>query len=183
MLYRFVAIVVFASIPVSGIRAQAADTVPPIHQLQDLSHYVGTYPCRNGLLRSPVLLRALRDVLRDRYAAYHHHLSVSGCGAIEERGDYLLLDVSQLHVGGSSSIILVRKRDGVLFLFWLRETVSDREAHVYGPRPIPTAALAIFEHDMNVEWGHVACFSAARDSLAIDLTRRANQDTGRCLSP
>ena len=136
---------------------------------------------QSGLLRSPVLLKALSQVLKEQYAAYHDHMSGSGCGAIEQRGDYVLLDISQLHVGGYSSILLVRKRDGALFLFWLSSTVSERQAHVYGPRPVPADALAIFEHDMNVGWGHVACFTASRDSLAIDLTRRANQDTGRCL--
>ncbi len=163
--------------------AQTTDTVPALHRVQDLSLYTGTYPCRTGLLRSPVLLQATREVLGDQYAAYHDHMRASGCGAIEQRGDYILLDVSQLHVGGYSSIILVRRRDGALFLFWLSGTVPDRNGHVYGPRPVPRDAMAIFEHSMNIQWGHVACFTASGDSLAIDLTRRANQDTGRCLSP
>jgi hypothetical protein len=90
------------------------------------------------------------------------------------------MDVSQLHVGGYTSLILVREPDEAIFLFWLSSTVAERTARVYGPRPVPAEALDIFRHEMNSSWGHVACFTVDADSLAIDLTRRANQDTGEC---
>jgi hypothetical protein len=162
--------------------AQVGHTVPVLDSLQDLSQYLGTYPCSNGLLHSPVLLNALAATLKKDYAAYREHMSESGCGAIERRGGYILMDVSQLHVGGYGSVILVRRTDGVVFVYWLRSTVAKGKAHIYGPRPVPAEALAIFAHDESVGWGHVACFTISADTIVIDMTRRANQDTGKCIT-
>jgi len=70
-------------------------------------------------------------VLRSDYADYQQHILFSGCGAIERRGPYLLMDVSQLHVGGYTSVMLIREADGALFLLWLRTTVAEANLKIY----------------------------------------------------
>lgn len=139
--------------------------------IHDLVHYVGTYPCSNGLLKDQVLLKELKSVLGPDYAAYRAHMGVSGCGAIERRDGYLLMDVSQLHVGGYSSLIFVRLNDGVLYLFWLKAAVPEKRWHIYGPRPVPKLVMRGIEADMNERWGHVARFRVRGEVLEIDLRK------------
>jgi len=165
------------------LSAQAAHPAPPLRTLTDLARYVGSYPCQNGLLRSPVLLDALKKTLQQDYEAYREHMAESGCGPIERRGPYIFLDVSQLHVGGYGSMILVRQADEKTFVYWLKSTVAERDVGIYGSRPVPTDALDLFAKEGNVGWGHVACFAVVQGDIAIDTTRRANQDTGECISP
>lgn len=136
---------------------------------RDLTKYVGTYPCSNGLLRQQVLLSALRSILGDDYPAYRAHMKLSGCGAIEKRDKFLLLDVSQLHVGGYTSMIFVRVADGAVFLFWLKSTVAEKQWGFYGPQPIPTSVSQIVGSELNEQWGHVAQFSVHGDAVQIRL--------------
>ena len=136
---------------------------------RDLVKYVGTYPCTNGLLRDKVLLSSLKNILDRDYSAYREHMALSGCGAIEKRDGLLLMDVSQLHVGGYTSFILVRVEDGAVFLFWLRSTVTDRQWSFYGQRPIPTAISQVVQSELNTTWGHVAHFSVHGDQVDIRL--------------
>jgi hypothetical protein len=92
------------------------------------------------------------------------------------------MDVSQLHVGGYTSIMLIRESDGALSLLWLKTTVADGNLNIYSERLIEQSALQEFGRAMNVAWGHVACFLPEGHALRIDTSRRANQDTGECLS-
>lgn len=153
----------------------AANAVAPkaralrITSTRDLGKYVGTYPCTNGLLRQPILLSSLKQILQGDYDAYREHMKFSGCGAIEKRDGYLLMDVSQLHVGGYTSLIFVRLRDGVLFLFWLKATVAQKEYGFYGQKPIPAAISQIVESELNTTWGHVAQFHVRGENVQIDL--------------
>lgn len=156
-------------------------TEPRLHRLQDLARHVGEYPCTNGLLNAPVLQAAIRKTLGADYGPYREHMSLSGCGAIARRGPYLLMDVSQLHVGGYTSVILGRESDEALFLLWLKSTVAEHDLHVYGSAPLPASALNLFAQAMNASWGHVACFRPQGYSLVVDTAHRANQDTGECL--
>jgi len=143
-----------------------------INNTRDLAKYVGTYPCSNGLLKQPVLLSALRKILDGDYRAYREHMEFSGCGAIEKRGDFLLMDVSQLHVGGYTSLIFVRLSDGAVFLFWLKATVADKDYSFYGQRPIPSAISEIVESQLNTAWGHVAQFHVHGEKVDIQLAAR-----------
>lgn len=136
---------------------------------RDLAKFVGTYPCSNGLLQDRVLLSSLRKVLDSDYQAYREHMGLSGCGAIEKRDGFLLMDVSQLHVGGYTSLIFIRLHDGALFLFWLKSTVAEKHWSFYGQRPIPTTVCQIVESELNKEWGHVAQFSFDGENLEIRL--------------
>lgn len=158
---------------VSGATRAETKHVTPAHlrSTRDLERYVGTYPCRNGLLKDPVLLDALRSVLGNDYAAYKDHMKFSGCGAIEQRADLLLLDVSQLHVGGYSSLILVRPSDGKLFLFWLKSTVAEKQWQLYGERPIPGSVSQAVQTELNTTWGRVAHFTMRDENLAIELAQ------------
>ena len=160
--------------------AQQKPARASLPSLKDLTRYVGEYPCENGILDAPVLQAALRKALTSEYDEYRKHLRLSGCGAIEKRDPYWLMDVSQLHVGGYSSIILVRQSDNQLFLLWLKTMVRDETLKVYSDGPIESSAIKEFSRAMNVAWGHVACFAPEGDTLKVDTTRKANQDTGEC---
>ena len=138
--------------------------------IHDLVRYVGTYPCSNGLVEDQVFLKALKTVLGPDYAAYREHMGFSGCGAIERRDSLLVMDVSQLHVGGYSSLIFVRPSDGTLFLFWLKASVSEKQWQIYGLRPVPKMVLEGIEASMNESWGHVARFRFLGETLEIELT-------------
>jgi hypothetical protein len=101
-------------------------------------------------------------------------MKFSGCGAIEKRGEFLLMDVSQLHVGGYTSLIFVRLSDGVLFLFWLKSTVAKKEYSFYGEKPIPVAVSEIVESQLNTTRGHIAQFHIHGENVQIDLTPAAH---------
>ena len=136
---------------------------------REFARYVGTYPCSNGLLAQPVLLSSLRNILGDDYLPYREHMKYSGCGAIEKRGELLLMDVSQLHVGGYTSFIFIRLRDGAVFLFWLKSQVAEKQWQFYGPKPLPAAVFQITAIELNTIWGHVAKFTIEGQQLQIDL--------------
>jgi hypothetical protein len=140
-----------------------------ITSTRDLAKYVGTYPCTNGLLKQPVLLSSLKQILRGDYEAYREQMKFSGCGAIERRDGFLLMDVSQMHVGGYTSLIFVRLRDGALFLFWLKSTVAQKEYSFYGQKPIPAPVSKIVESELNATWGHVAQFHVHGENVRIEL--------------
>ena len=148
-----------------------------ITSTRDLAKYVGTYPCTNGLLKQPILLSSLKQILHGDYDAYSQHMKFSGCGAIERRDGFLLMDVSQLHVGGYTSLIFVRVRDGALFLFWLKSTVAQKEYSFYGQKPIPAAIDHIVESELNTTWGHVAKFHVHGENVQVELVARK----GACL--
>ena len=141
---------------------------------RDLAKYVGTYPCSNGLLEQRVLLSSLKKILGDDYQAYREHMRISGCGAIERRDGFLLLDVSQEHTGGYTSLMFIRLSDGAVFLFWLKSTVAEQQWSFYGQRPIPSTVSHIVESELNKGWGHVARFKVSGDAVEIRL-----KDSGR----
>ncbi len=136
---------------------------------RDLGKYAGTYPCSNGLLKQRALLSSLKNILDGDYAAFRAHMRVSGCGAIEKRDGFLLMDVSQLHVGGYTSLIFVRLSDGAVFLFWLKKTVAEKDYSFYGQRPIPAAVSQIVESELNTTWGHVAKFQVRGEKVEMRL--------------
>ena len=96
-------------------------------------------------------------------------MGFSGCGAIEKRDGFLLMDVSQLHVGGYTSLIFIRLSDGAVFLFWLKSTVADKQWSFYGKRPIPATVSQIVESELNEQWGHVARFIIHGENVEIRL--------------
>ncbi len=96
-------------------------------------------------------------------------MKFSGCGAIEKQGDFLLMDVSQLHVGGYTSLIFIRLSDGAVFLFWLKTTVAQKDCSFYGERPLPEAISEIVESELNTAWGHVAQFHVSGEKVDIQL--------------
>jgi hypothetical protein len=144
---------------------------PSLGSLRDLARFVGTFPCSNGLLDDPVLLGALDAALGPDAPAYHDHLGFSGCGGIQEDDGLLMMDVSQLHVGGYSSLIFVSVPDESLYLFWLKGTVSDKIWEIYGPRPIPQRVMNWILAEMNQGWGHVARFTAHGETIEIELLK------------
>ena len=143
---------------------QGAASLPSLGALND---HLGEYPCQTGVLAAPVLRASLKSVLGADYPAYEEHMSLSGCGAIEQRGEWILLDVSQLHVGGYDSLILVRPSDGAIYVSWLRSQVLQKQYKLYGPRPIPDAVKQAIVDNLNQGWGHVASFRWNGEELQI----------------
>ena len=91
------------------------------------------------------------------------------------------MDVSQPHVGGYTSIILVRESGNGLALLWLKTTVREKNLKLYSEGSLEEPAINEFRRAMNVSWGHVACFVSEGRTLRVDTTRRVNQDTGECV--
>jgi hypothetical protein len=133
--------------------------VPSLGSLASLSSHVGEYPCQTGLLGASVLQTALLSVLSADYGAFLEHMQFSGCGAVAWRGPLLLMDVSQEHVGGYTSLIMVNPKTSKVWLFWLPGTVSDKHWKLYGPQPVPDEVSKLVVDELNSVWGHVASFS------------------------
>jgi hypothetical protein len=142
-------------------------TASHISDVRDITRFLGTYPCDNGLLRSPAILSALRKTLGQDYREYRQHIALSGCGSLEMRDKYVFADVSQLHVGGYTSYILISPSDRTTYVFWLKSTVREKDWAFYGPRPIPETVLHIVETKLNEAWGHVANFRIVDQNLMI----------------
>jgi hypothetical protein len=151
--------------------ASSKRSVPQLGSLAELSEHVGEYPCSTGLLEAPVLRAALKGILGTDYDAYLDHMHFSGCGAIQRPGAFLLMDVSQLHVGGYSSLIFVRPSDGAVYVFWLRGTVAEKRYALYGVQPVPDEVRQTIVTEMNMAWGHVATFSWRGAILEINVRK------------
>jgi hypothetical protein len=164
-----ISVSVFVAAPLSGRAQTNSAPVPHLTSTRDIEKYVGTYPCGNGILKDATLLHSLQNILRNDYAAYKQHMRASGCGAIERRDGFVMMDVSQLHVGGYSSLIFIRLSDGAPFLFWLKSTVAEKRWQMYGRKPIPESVLRNIEIEMNQAWGHVAKFKMRGEMLDIEL--------------
>lgn len=140
--------------------------------LAQLSQHVGEYPCSNGITSSRVFRSALKSTLKLDYQSYLEFLQFAGCGQIEKHDDYLLMDLSQEHVGGYGSLVFVHIPDNKVHLFWLKERVWDKKWQIYGERPIPPPILRLIEANMNEGWGHVATFTFEGEQLQIDLRQK-----------
>ena len=158
----FVAIVVSCIVASPAVGANSQERSRQATQLTtlgDISKHIGEYPCRSGLLDDAVLQRALREVLADDYGAFVEHVKISGCGAVAWRGSSLLLDVSQLHVGGYTSFIMVDPQSAGIWVFWLPGTVKEQKWKLYGRRPIRAQISGVVVDELNSIWGHAASFS------------------------
>lgn len=132
-----------------------------ISALSELPAHLGEYPCRNGLLESPVLRTALQDVLANEYEDYLEYVRRSGCSPIAKRGSWILLDVSQVYhrEGGGTSFILVDPQSARVYVLWLPWHYNLREAKVYGPRPVPRDLSRIIVDELNSSRGDGESFS------------------------
>ena len=83
-----------------------------ITTLSELPAHLGEYPCRNGLLESPVLTDALQKLLGGAYEEYLYYLRYSGCGPVIERDSWIVMNLSRPYAnalrpwseGGRSSL-------------------------------------------------------------------------------
>ena len=140
-----------------------------IRTLSQITSQVGKYPHpKSEFFKSACLLNELKRILGPDYKAYCEHLSASGAGMLTKEGDYFCGDVSQLHVGGYSSLFYVDAKNEKMYLFWLKKSVSEREYQIYGDGPIPAAVLASIAKHMNETWGHVATFRIIGERLVIE---------------
>ena len=166
---RLIALVLAGCLLAPSLSCQGQSHSVSLKSLSQLDAYVGTFPCSNGLLEAPALRHPVMMVVGADSSDYAEHLRLSGCGEVERDGQLLVMDVSQLHVGGYASLIFVRPREGAIWVFWLNEMVAiNAPSRVYGARPVPTEVLAGVERRMNEGWGHVAHFRADGDSMIIE---------------
>jgi len=134
-----------------------------ITALSELPQHLGEYPCRNGVLESPVLRTALRNVLANDYEDYLKYMERSGCSPFAKRGSWILLDVSQVYYleGGGTSFILVEPQSARVYVVWrpwyFPHDVS--KAKVYGPQPVPRDLSRIIVDELNSTRGDVEKFS------------------------
>jgi len=141
-----------------------------INSLSEATSQVGRFPNSRGqFVQSPCVLTELRRILGAHHASYREHLKLAGCGMLEQDGDFVVVDISQLHVGGYGSLIYIDVRAEKMYLFWLKESVAERNWQIYGDRPIPKAVLASIARRMNGEWGHVATFEFFGEYLIIKM--------------
>ena len=84
-------------------------TSPAVNGAELLDKYVGAYPCagKDQFFSEPAVAGALKQALGSAAERYNKHRSISGCGAIARYDKYLFVDISQLHVGGYTSMILL----------------------------------------------------------------------------
>jgi hypothetical protein len=136
---------------------------------QTLEKYVGTFPFRSGFLKDSIVISELKRILGSDYDSYLKHVALSGCGKIVQNGKILISDISQLHVGGYESIILLNISKQKGYLFWLSSTVSKKDFKIYGDKPVPYEILEIIVNNLNEGWGHVANFVIENKSIKIDL--------------
>ncbi len=166
---RSLVILLVACLHATPLASQTPRASPRLRSVTDVVAYIGTYPCRTRLLRAPVLRQGIMSVLGADSSAYAEHIERSGCGKIEKDRDLVVMDVSQLHVGGYSSLIIVRPSDGAIWVYWLDAPVAiNAPSHIYGSRPVPVDVLHGIEQRMNEAWGHVAHFRAEADSVVIE---------------
>lgn len=154
--------------PALPLGAQQRPAPPRLSSIAELPAYEHTYPCSTGLLRTPVLVGALRRTLGPEYLSYRRFVQQAGCGQLEVRDSIVLMDVSQLHVGGWQSMILVREQDTTMWVAWLNEPVAPNGwVRFFGPRPIPSSVRDIVLASLIEGWAHVAAFVPAGDTVAI----------------
>jgi len=148
-----------------------------IATLGELPAHLGEYPCRSGLLESPVLQTAIEDLLADDYDEYMLHLQYSGCNAVAQHGSWILLSVYRLvhrDGGGKASFILVNPQTARVHVFWLRDWGNGGKSAVYGSQPVPADVSRIIVDELTSIWGHFATFSWRDGAVQIVFTQGTN---------
>jgi hypothetical protein len=144
-----------------------------IAALSELPAHLGEYPCRNGLLESPVLRTALWDVLANDFKNYLEYVQRSGCSPVAERGSWILLEVSQVYhmEGGGTSFILVNPQSARVYVLWLPWSYNGRKAKVYGPQPVPRDVFSIIVAELTSSRGDVETFSWRDGAFQIEYRK------------
>ena len=133
----------------------------------DLKMYVGTYSKQTDFFENPIIKTELKRILDKDWKDYQEHIVLSACGETKFKYGLIYGDVSQMHVGGFSSLFFVDVKSEKIYLFWLDGAVGDKDYKIYGDRPIPSRVLHLIEEEMNTGWGHVATFVIKGDRIDI----------------
>ena len=136
-----------------------------------LKKYIGKYPKQTKFFDEPLVKSELKRILGKDYQQYRQHVGFSGCGPFILKDNLLYADVSQLHVGGYSSLVFADLKERRFFLFWLKGQVAAKEYQIYGDKPIPEPILGIIVEEMNQSWGHVAEFAIKDNTIAIGIRK------------
>jgi hypothetical protein len=139
------------------------------NDFRSLMKYIGKYPKETDFFDNPLVNEELKKILKDDFKSYLKFVSIAGCGEMNYKYGLVYGDISQLHVGGYSSLIFIDIDNKSFFLFWLKETVRDKNYKIYGQSPIQANVLNLIEQEMNISWGHVAEFLIKGDSISIKL--------------
>ena len=151
-----------------------AITIQTEAQISDwngLKKYIGTYSKNTDFFKNQIIKTEFKKILSNDYKNYQDFLYLAGCGEIEFKYGLMYGDVSQLHVGGYSSLFFINIKEKKMYLFWLTGTVGDKQFKIYGDKPTPANVLNLIEEEMNTSWGHVAKFKVKGDSIDIHLNK------------
>lgn len=135
----------------------------------DLKEYIGTYPKQTDFFQNQIIIQELKRILDEDFLKYQEHISFSGSGEIKYKHGLIYGDVSQQHVGGYTSIFFVDPTSEKMHLFWLKQSVKDKDYYIYGDKPVPIDVMNLIIEKMNIKWGHVASFNIVRDSIEIEI--------------
>lgn len=155
----------FAQAPTSKNDIRAAQAY------DNLKKYIGKYPKQTKFFNEPLVKSELKKILQNDYQQYLRHVGFSGCGPFMLKETFLYADVSQLHVGGYSSLVFVDLKERRFYLFWLKGQVAEKKYQIYGEIPIPGAILKAIVEEMNQSWGHVAEFEIKDNGIAINVKK------------
>ena len=155
----------------------AAASSTRIAALSELPAHLGEYPCRNGLLESPVLTAALQNLLPGAYEKYVENMRPAGCGPLMEHGSWIVFNLSRpyanvLHPnleGGRTALILVHSQSARVYLFWFPTYWDLKAARIYGPQPVPKDVSTIIVDELTMILGHIATVSWRDGAVQVEL--------------
>ena len=152
----------------------ASGEIPEVQEVnapdfESLMKYVGKYPKQTDFFENPIVTEGLKEILKEDFTTYIDFVSKAGCGEMNYKYGLIYGDVSQLHVSGYASLIFINCKEEKMYLFWLKETVREKNYKIYGDKPVPVNVLNLIVQEMNISWGHVANFSTQADSIKIEL--------------
>ncbi len=143
------------------------DTINYSNQNKFLN-YIGKYPKSTDFFENPEIIEKLKNILENDYSEYMDFVSVSGNGAFQEENGLIYGDISITGVGGGySSLVIIDKKTGEFYLYWLQDGLFDNKYKFYGKKPIPKKVLELIVKHLNVTWGHSALIVLDENTIQI----------------
>ncbi|QYY37099.1 hypothetical protein [Ruficoccus sp. ZRK36] len=145
-----------------------------VERISDIRSQVGKFcvPQRCYFFHSTCIRAELKRILGDDFEEYLRHLAHSGSSMLTLEGDTVSVDVSQLHVGGFTSLLYFDLQKETIVLFWMRAGVLEQDHAVYGDKPVRADILDSMVSSLNSTWGHVAEFSRDGQEISIIKTTK-----------
>jgi hypothetical protein len=132
-----------------------------ITTLSELSKHLGEYPCRNGLLESPVLRTALQSVLANDYERYLEYVDVPDAAlslSVARGFSWMSRGCITGRAGARRSFLSNRSPSASMCCGSAGTTAKGRQ-RVYGPQPVPLDVSTLIVDELNSSRGDVESFS------------------------